>query len=60
MKQEVVLWPGAGQIGMAIARRLGHAKKIVVATRKRKTQERLKVYIHFAHNKIATKNLSQI
>ena len=30
MKKDVILWTGAGQIGMAIARRLGHWKKIVV------------------------------
>lgn len=28
--KEVMLWTGAGQIGMAIARRLGYGKKIVV------------------------------
>ena len=28
--QEVVLWTGAGQIGMAIARRIGYGKKILV------------------------------
>ena len=27
---EVVLWTGAGQIGMAIARRVGYGKKILV------------------------------
>lgn len=30
MKKSIVLWMGAGQIGMAIARRIGHGKKIVV------------------------------
>ena len=30
MKKNVVLWMGAGQIGMAIVRRIGHGKKIVV------------------------------
>ena len=30
MKKDVILWTGAGQIGMAIARRLGYGKKIVV------------------------------
>ncbi len=30
MKKDVVLWTGAGQIGMAIARRVGYGKKIVV------------------------------
>lgn len=28
--KEVVLWTGAGQIGMAIARRIGYGKKIIV------------------------------
>lgn len=28
--QDVILWTGAGQIGMAIARRVGYGKKIVV------------------------------
>lgn len=31
MKKEVVILTGAGQIGMAIARRMGHGKKIVIA-----------------------------
>ena len=30
MSKNVVLWMGAGQIGMAIARRIGYGKKIVV------------------------------
>lgn len=30
MKKDVILWTGAGQIGMAIARRVGFGKKIVV------------------------------
>ena len=30
MASEVVLWTGAGQIGMAIARRVGYGKKILV------------------------------
>ena len=29
-RKEVVLWTGAGQIGMAIARRIGYGKKILV------------------------------
>lgn len=28
--KDVILWTGAGQIGMAIARRMGYGKKIVV------------------------------
>lgn len=30
MSKNVVLWMGAGQIGMAIARRIGYGKKIIV------------------------------
>lgn len=30
MEKEVVIWTGAGQIGMAIARRVGYGKKILV------------------------------
>ena len=33
MRKEVMLWVGAGQIGMAIARRMGYGKKIVVGDR---------------------------
>lgn len=39
MKQDVILWTGAGQIGMAIARRLGHGKKIVVGDKKKENAE---------------------
>ncbi len=28
--QDVILWTGAGQIGMAIARLVGYGKKIIV------------------------------
>lgn len=34
MKKEVLLWTGAGQIGMAIARRIGYGMKIVVGDKK--------------------------
>lgn len=34
MKKEVILWAGAGQIGMAIARRIGTGKKIMVGDKK--------------------------
>ena len=34
MKKNVMLWAGAGQIGMAIARRMGSGMKIVVGDRK--------------------------
>ncbi len=30
MEKEVMIWTGAGQIGMAIARRMGYGKKIIV------------------------------
>lgn len=30
MSKEVIIWTGAGQIGMAIARRIGYGKKILV------------------------------
>ena len=30
VNNEVVIWTGAGQIGMAIARRVGYGKKILV------------------------------
>ena len=30
MNKDVVLWTGAGQIGMAIARRISFGKKIIV------------------------------
>jgi NAD(P)-dependent dehydrogenase (short-subunit alcohol dehydrogenase family) len=32
--KEVILWTGAGQIGMAIARRIGFGKKIIVGDKK--------------------------
>lgn len=34
MQKEVMLWAGAGQIGMAIARRMGYGKKIIVGDKK--------------------------
>ena len=39
MKKDVILWAGAGQIGMAIARRIGTGKKIVVGDRKLENAE---------------------
>lgn len=30
MPEKVILWIGAGQIGLAIVRRIGHGKKIIV------------------------------
>ena len=34
MKQDVMILTGAGQIGMAIARRLGYGKKMIVGDKK--------------------------
>lgn len=34
MKKEVMLWAGVRQIGMAIARRMGYGKKIIVGDKK--------------------------
>lgn len=34
--KDVILWTGAGQIGMAIARRVGFGKKIVVGDKNKK------------------------
>ena len=34
MMKEVMVWAGAGQIGMAIARRMGYGMKIVVGDKK--------------------------
>lgn len=39
MDKEVILWAGAGQIGMAIARRIGYGKKIVVGDKKLENAE---------------------
>lgn len=36
MKKDVMILAGAGQIGMAIARRMGYGKKIVIGDKKRK------------------------
>ena len=39
MKRDVMILTGAGQIGMAIARRMGYGKKIVVGDKKRENAE---------------------
>ena len=39
MKKNVVLWMGAGQIGMAIARRIGHGKKIIIGDKSSENAE---------------------
>lgn len=39
MKKEVMILTGAGQIGMAIARRMGYGKKIVIGDKKRENAE---------------------
>lgn len=38
MKRDVMILTGAGQIGMAIARRMGYGKKIVVGDKNGKTR----------------------
>ncbi|MBM6830260.1 SDR family oxidoreductase [Anaerotignum lactatifermentans] len=40
MKQNVMLWTGAGQIGMAIARRMGYGMKIIVGDKKLENAEK--------------------
>lgn len=37
--KDVIVWTGAGQIGMAIARRIGYGKKIVVGDKSQKNAE---------------------
>jgi NAD(P)-dependent dehydrogenase (short-subunit alcohol dehydrogenase family) len=39
MKEKVMLWAGAGQIGMAIARRTGFGKKIIVGDKSKTNAE---------------------
>lgn len=39
MEKEVVILTGAGQIGMAIARRMGHGKKIIIADKRLENAE---------------------
>ncbi len=39
MGKDVILWAGAGQIGMAVARRIGTGKKIVVGDKKLENAE---------------------
>jgi len=47
MSKEVMLVTGAGQIGLAIARRMGYGKKIVIATRNvQKAQSTLDILIN--------------
>lgn len=41
MKQDVMILTGAGQIGMAIARRMGYGKKIVVGDKKPENAENI-------------------
>lgn len=40
-KKDVMIVVGAGQISMAIARRMGYGKKIVLGDKKLKTQKQL-------------------
>ena len=37
-KKDVMILTGAGQIGMAIARRMGYGKQIIIGDKKRKMQ----------------------
>ena len=39
--KDVILWTGAGQIGMAIARRVGHGKKIIVGDKRLKNAQKI-------------------
>ena len=39
MKKDVILLAGAGQIGMAIARRIGYGKKIIIGDKKKENTE---------------------
>lgn len=41
MNKEVLLWAGAGQIGMAIARRMGYGKKIIVGDKNMKNAQNI-------------------
>ena len=41
MNQDVLILTGAGQIGMAIARRMGYGKKIVVGDKKPENAEEI-------------------
>ena len=47
--REVLLWTGAGQIGMAIARRMGYGKKIVIGD---KNPERIRVLSNIIYTKV--------
>lgn len=42
MTKDVILWTGAGQIGMAIARRIGYGKKIIVGDKNIKMLKKLR------------------
>ena len=39
MSRDVILWAGAGQIGMAITRRMGYGKKIIVGDKKKENAQ---------------------
>ena len=49
MNQDVLILTGAGQIGMAIARRMGYGKKIVVGDKKPENAEDMKWIFHPEH-----------
>ena len=41
MRKEVMIWAGAGQIGMAIARRMGYGKKIIVGDKRKENADNI-------------------
>ncbi len=41
MKKDVILLTGAGQIGMAIARRIGYGKKIIIGDKKKENADKI-------------------
>ena len=45
MNQEVMILTGAGQIGMAIARRVGYGKKIVIGDKSRENAENISEHL---------------
>lgn len=48
MKKNVMLWAGAGQIGMAIARRVGYGLKIIVGDKKKENADAISMIMNEA------------
>lgn len=48
MKKEVMILTGAGQIGMAIARRMGYGKKLLVGDKKPENAQRITTILNEA------------